>query len=410
MKNTENLTIEAVESCSEIQSWLAQFPDKYYGTAKDFLLQLNFVSRDTYAKWLQNKLDHYAGNECALYAVRKFRSTAKSAWSKSGTMNKATTTTLGSEDLVRSVISHCVRKHEGIHFDHPSVYALKKNKIKNIILIDDSLGSGDQVANYVRLFLSHPSIRSWWSFGWIRIIVISYARTENAKQTVLNSLPGSNHSTKKFPAYSKITFDCDNVYEAGASQRRWGPKHEHIINLCRQTKTISPDRRMGYGSVMGNLIFYHSVPNNVPGILYSKKNGWKPLFPDRLVPTWLNDLLVSPPSPTQLDKVNLPLEAYDVLLLLKKGLKTRSALARRLEVDIKIIHQTIKACISNGLITDSMRLTHEGAVFLKKQKPQLHKDFTPNYSMYIPKSWCTGHNPPSRPSDESSELSEGGDF
>ncbi|WP_456154010.1 phosphoribosyltransferase-like protein [Pseudodesulfovibrio profundus] len=262
----------------------------------------------------------------------------------------------------------------------------------------------------IRLFLSHPSLRSWWSFGWIRIVVVSFARTEQAKQTILKNLPGSNHSTKKFPAYSKITFDCDNVYEAGATQRRWGPRHELIINLCRQTKVIAQDRRMGYGNVMGNLIFYHSVPNNVPGMLYSKNKGWKPLFPDRLMPTWLNDLLKSPPPSTHLKKINLPQEAYDVLSLLKKGLKTRSAIARRLELDIKIINQTVSACISHGLITKQMRLTHEGAIFLKNQKSHLYKDFTPNYSMYIPKSWCTGHNPPSRPCDESSELSEDGDF
>ncbi|SOB57929.1 conserved protein of unknown function [Pseudodesulfovibrio profundus] len=149
MKNTDKIAPHTIGSCSEIQSWIDQFPSKYHDTARELLLQLNFVSRDTYAKWLQRKLDYYAENECALYAVRKFRSTVKSAWSKGGTINKTTATTLGSEDLVRSIIGHCVRKHEGALFDHPSIYALKKNKIKNIILIDDSIGSGDRVATYI---------------------------------------------------------------------------------------------------------------------------------------------------------------------------------------------------------------------------------------------------------------------
>ena len=249
------------------------------------------MPRDTYAGWLQGRLDHYSDGKSALYSVRKYSKVAKSAWQKSGKLHQIPATTQGSEDFVRSEISRGIKKHGKCLLDHPSIASLRSNKVKSIVLIDDSLGSGDRVSRYINLFLAHPTMKSWWSYGLLHLYILSYARTRQAEDNIIIGLPGSSHNTKKYPSYSKITFDSEYVYEPGMSRRRWGDRWLGIKSLCANCKKIRKEMRFGYGEVMGNLIFYHSVPNNIPGVLHSKNKGWRPLFPHRVVPRWVEDLL-----------------------------------------------------------------------------------------------------------------------
>ena len=410
MKIGNTLSENAIESSKEIGEWLDQFSEIQRSAAIEMLKHLIFIPRDKYAKWLKEKLNKYSDKKCALYAVRKFNKTAESAWTQQGQFQKTPTTTLGSEDFVRSEISRAVKSFQEVFFDHPSIAVLRKHKIKNLILIDDSLGSGDRVSRYIQLLMNHKSIRSWWSFGWIHIYVVAFARTQKAEINIFEHLPGSNHNSKKYPAYKKITFDTLHLYKPGTTVRRWGNGAEDITKLCDSIKIIPPDKRKGYGEVMGNLIFYHSVPNNIPGVLYLKRNGWKPLFPERVIPAWLENLLKGNATVAYKQNFTLPLDAEEVLYLVHQGLKKITGLARRLEMDVEAVRKIVSTCISNGLILKSMHLTMAGEKYLRNKGKYSKKGFTFDFSIYIPKSWCTDHNPSSRPSDIPLAPVQGGDL
>lgn len=38
------------------------------------------------------------------------------------------------------------------YYDHPSIDKIKKNKISNLVFIDDSIGSGGRIAKFVKSF------------------------------------------------------------------------------------------------------------------------------------------------------------------------------------------------------------------------------------------------------------------
>ena len=75
----------------------------------------------------------------------------------------------------------------------------------------------------------------------------------------------------------------------------WSPEQRNaIIDICRR---YAPNKHMqlGFADTKGLLIFEHSVPNNVPGILWKESKKWKALFPQRAVPSSLLKAFVTMP-------------------------------------------------------------------------------------------------------------------
>src|SRR5690606_38134443 len=158
----------------EIRGWLSQFPEGQRSLAKLLLSRLQFVSGDTYAEWLRGVVALLPADQVhALYSVRKLEDDQACYWNEEGEPVTRPGSSLGSEDLVYSLISNQVRSSAGRLLDHPSPQELKNKKVRSYVLIDDSIGSGDRVAGFINAMLRHPTFLSWWSFGWIRIRVLS---------------------------------------------------------------------------------------------------------------------------------------------------------------------------------------------------------------------------------------------
>jgi hypothetical protein len=154
-------------------------------------------------------------------------------------------------------------------------------------------------------------------------------------------------------------------------------------------RKISKDIRKGFGGVMGNLIFYHSVPNNIPGMLFSNSKGWKPLFPDRTLPNWFIKILEGKYSTKKNNsKIHISNESINLLENIKSGMRTKASISRRMDSDIIIINDLIKEVLEAGLITKELRLTKTGFNLLQERRKQKTNKQEPNYSLYIPKSWC----------------------
>lgn len=271
------LTLNTIEKSEELQKWLEQFPKEDLPTAQSLLSQLRFISEVEYSKWLLSKLDEYLKYESvAVYSVRKFRNNCQCLWQRNGSTQPRPAQTQGSEDLVASIISNANRQCNNCFLDHPSLQELRKKKIKHIILVDDSIGSGKRVADFIQLMTKHKTFLSWWSFNLFSLHVLSYARTRQSEQLILKRTPGSGHRIRKFPPSSKLCFDGELLYDACNIKRRWGDSSDEIRSLCLSIKKIAADRRQGFGDVMGNIVFYHSVPNTIPGLLYSKIRDGNP--------------------------------------------------------------------------------------------------------------------------------------
>jgi hypothetical protein len=386
----QQLSIPAIESSLEIQDWLAQFSDGQQSIAKTLLSRLKFVSRDQYASWFSHAMKQLpSGEKYALYSVRKLDDEESCYWSLHGAPVLRPAQSQGSEDLVYSLISNQVRSSSQELLDHPAISTLKESKVRNFVLIDDSIGSGKRVSGFINAMLKHPTFLSWWSFGWIRVYVLSFARTKGAEVKIINQVIGSNHGVRKFPKASKIQFRSGVVYDEDWLEERWGSNYQQFLDLCNGQKKVEKWARYGYGKVFSNLIFYHSVPNNIPGLLWFSHKNWKPLMPCRALPEWLRELLENDKKTISSQLSN---EILNLLKLVKRGVRRTSSIAIRLSVDTRYAQNLLDYAVTLGLLTTRVRLTTYGLDRLM-QLNQTKLLSTWDYSCYIPNSWCVGQEP-----------------
>lgn len=386
----KSLSPAKIDSSPEIRDWLSQFPAESQPLAKLLLSHLKFISRDDYSRWVIQTILSFLDKEStfALYSVRKLNipKTSPYYWGENKEAIYRPGTSQGSEDLVYSLISNLVRQNSKFLLDHPSLDELKDKKVRNYILIDDSIGSGDRVSEFINSMLKHPTFFSWWNFGWINIHIVSFSRFHEAEKKIIMNISGKDNAKQKIRKSSKIKFYSELVYYQSWIKSRWGENYEQLIELCKNKTQIPSWAKLGYRKVFSDIIFYHSVPNNTPGIIWFVAPNWKPLMPQRSVPTWLVNLL------EMNDKINIsaPIsdEFLNILRLIKRGIKKPSSISQRLAVDIKYANNLLSHIKNMGFTDENTRLTHRGLNFLHKKR-NINLPSWDN-SMYIPKSWCAG--------------------
>jgi hypothetical protein len=291
--------------------------------------------------------------------------------------------------LVQSVIANLMKVDSKRFCDHPSLDAIKKNKIHDMVLIDDSIGSGQRVSSFIQLMMVNKTFRSWWSLGWIRLCIFAFARSVDAEERIIRSIPGSQHHTRKFPKSTKVYIFGPIAHKDDRRESRWGVNFQSMVDLCRNAKEIPPTFRLGFGDTMANVVFYHSVPDNIPGILWYNKSKWKPLLPGRSVPDWLPRVLdgdFSNYRPTSQFKPSEELIA--ILRLVKRGIRNPNSLAHSLGVDPRVLKQFVAQGKSAGLLTETGRLTEAGLKTLRAQKFSDARPF--DRSLYVPRISCVG--------------------
>lgn len=386
----KHLTLEMIEDSPEIQDWLDQFPTHGRSVATALLTQLQFISRDEYAEWLKATLSQIPCQTCGLFAVRKFKKLVNCIWTPQGRSIPRPATSLGSEDLVNSVISGLIRADETRYLDNPSLRLIKRTKHFQAVLIDDSSGSGDRMSSFLRRMFNSPSFLSRWSYGLIHLNIVLYSRSHESEARMLMAIPGSDHGKRKFPKSGKVSFYGNLSYKTWDMKTRWGRHAEQIIDLCDSITRIPSNRRMGYGGSMSNVVFYHSIPNNIPGVLFCRGNGWIPLFPGRAAPAWLPELLErgkksTPRSPITRVSANL----LNLLKCVKGGRRKEAALSRAMGFDLTVVTELLGRARTAGFLNAHNRLTAAG---MKTIWDCAKTTEAPAFdlSLYIPSKWCAG--------------------
>ncbi|HEN3692626.1 TPA: hypothetical protein U5G34_005485 [Klebsiella pneumoniae] len=382
------LSVEKIESSHEIAQWLMQFNSSQKAIAKNILSKLIFVSRDEFTIWLQKSISDLPKNKnYALYSVRKLDPDKQVLWDLNGDVVNRPGHSQGSEDLVYSIISNLVRSNKTMFLDHPSLNDLKKSKVNDFLLIDDSIGSGDRVSGFINAMLDNPTFLSWWSLGLVRLTLISFARTLGSENRIINTIRGSDHGVRKYRKSEKINFISNIVYNENWLETRWGEQYNEIINLCKNQTKIPSWARLGYGNVLSNIIFYHSVPNNLPGILWFSNKKWQGLMPDRAIPGWLLALLENGTKHNTSPHSSLSPEIINLLKLIKRGVRDNKSIALRLNVDCLYVEKLLIYAETLGLLTTQKRLSKFGLDKLLNSR-HVKNDSVWDFGLYIPESWC----------------------
>lgn len=389
------LSLEKIQGSVEIQTWLGQFPNEDHAIATDMLMRLEFVGRDTCSEWLKKSIMTLRHEKTALFAVRKLDESRHRLWDDNGNVVQRPSQALGSEDLIYSIISNCCREYPEAFFDHPGIDDVKNEKIHRFILIDDNIGSGKRVKRFIEAMVLDNRFKktffSLLSYNLIHFEILSYAIMEDAKKIIFNVIPGSDHGLRKYRKSKKINFESCIVYQKDDLFGRWGELWANIKKICCQCNKIPKDQRRGFNKVMSNVIFYHSVPNTIPGCLWKSTYSFTSLFPNRVVPNWMIDLLVNDrPSaihtiqPFSQSKLLSPV-LISLLSLLKKGVRRDNILAFRLGIETEILKSYVEQLQASGLITNLRHLTPKGfkEIYNAECSPKKY-----DMSLYIPKTWC----------------------
>ncbi|MGL3214054.1 phosphoribosyltransferase-like protein [Bradyrhizobium sp. BR 1433] len=173
---------------------------------------------------------------------------------------------VGSEGLIANLITNLVRHHGADVLSHPGPTRMRRERVRNIVIVTDFIGSGKRVWEMLEAFRAVATLRSWRSYGLITFNVVAYSGTEQGVRHV--------RSSRLKPEISMVT-GCPTLWSTFS-----GTRLRDVQMLCR---TYPRRHRWPFGFLSGGALiaFAHGMPNNAPAILHSSLNNWTPLFRKR---------------------------------------------------------------------------------------------------------------------------------
>lgn len=258
------------EDCSPAQDWLRQFDCADREVARQLLRKLILVSQTQFETELQIAV------ESVLARVTKCRENLAmfSITEPPSIFNEDSSRRVAgsSADRVKHLLENIARNHGERARANPTDDSMRAERIRNIVLVEDFIGSGDRITNFWNTFVS-KTVKSWISYKWTKVWVVSYAAIDIGLNRVAHRIPG---------------LSIDRCITVLPPQKQ---KNSLTVPMLEVAKKYGQKLRgnmwKGYSEGGGNIIFQHGCPNNVPAILWAEKGKFKPLFPDRGIPTTL---------------------------------------------------------------------------------------------------------------------------
>ncbi|MGB0696268.1 MAG: phosphoribosyltransferase-like protein [Rhodospirillaceae bacterium] len=388
------------------KKWLAQFEPLDQELAFAVANNLTLVSHIEFERNLIAKIEEVAKDlrgSVGLFAIRElekektdfgspgsvlpFYSQVKSANGKS--VNALSPSAdQGSEARIAHIIRQLCKSDQGKYFNHPTIEVLRAGKCDAIIFVDDFIGSGTRVWDFLTSFWIEPTIVSWLSGKQIKFHVVTYSGTEDGIEFV------SRHKSKPLVHIYRDAPTFHSFF--------WGEKNEKIKELCKKYGRIANKKRKkmwcGYKEGMAALVFEHGCPNNTPAMLWEpdfKGSGWIGLFPNRVVSDGVAS--VFPPEIVRGDVIRILNDAgqtklassgrlirrgiagqiiLTALALIAKGKKKRSTLCFATGLSTAECERLIEKCIKWQFISPQRRITPKGLAELnaarrsRKEKPE----------------------------------------
>ena len=401
------------------QGWLAQFDLLDQDIAIAVANNLTLVSHIEFERNLLQKLEEVAAEieGCiGLFTIRElekhkaafgltsdvipFYSQVKSEDGKS-VNSLSSSADQGSEAKVAQIIRQFCKSNPKKHLNHPTLETLREKKCDAIIFVDDFIGSGGRVSEFLTSFWLEPTIVSWLSGKQINFQVLTYSGTDAG----INSV--ERHKSKP---QIHIYRDAPTFHSFS-----WGnQKKGEIIKLCEKYGRIANKKRKqmwwGYDEGMAAIVFEHGCPNNTPAILWEpdfKESGWKGLFPNRTISSEVAS--VFPPEIVRGDPVQILIEAgqtklansgallrrgiagqifLTALALIAKGQRKRSTLSFATGLNVKDCERLIEKCIKWNFINTHRRITPKGLAELnaaRKSKVERLSSLDKGSDYYYPR-------------------------
>lgn len=310
----------------------------------------------------------------------------------------------GSEALIGNLAASLRRgaENDGPFVAAPSLRNMRAARCRTVLFVDDFSGSGDRVLAFDRAFRRHPTIRSWLSRKWIDVHVVLFAATLDATYRLGRHFGRDHvHVHRMCPTFG---------------DRPWtGAERQAVEKLCRDHYVPTGKAgAYGYGNSRGMMAFVHSVPNNLPPILWQAGrrlgDGWRSFFLNQAVPSDLFSLFGDASPEQRAEQTFMRLgqrrlaagswravagaETTRVLLVLSALSRRPVSIARVMGLT-GLAHSEVQtilhACRAWGLAGTTLRLTdagrkelaHAKGIPLRDEIAPLHGSDEPYYPRYL---------------------------
>ncbi|MEW1963646.1 hypothetical protein AB0269_14445 [Microbacterium sp. NPDC077644] len=264
--------------------------------------------------------------------------------------------------------------------------SMRGARVRSLVLITDVIGSGQQALNYIDAWWRHGSLRSWHSYGLMKIMVVAYAATRLGLERVR--------------AHRGV--DAVHVQEIVPGLDQALSLNGRVQEICkRYARRGRLNGALGFRNSAGLFASSFSVPNNLPAILISRSTRWQPFFDGRSVSADLAaQLEVQRPVVeasrllAQAGQLRLARRFQDqnrwgqhlaVLALLPA---TQHDLALKLGLSLGEVEQTMNSLSSLGLTDDAGQITSAGKQTLERRKKtprHVSAGLRPDTSPYYPR-------------------------
>ena len=271
-----------LDETSEARAWLEQFDVVDREIARQLLRKLVLISGSEFDTRLQLKImsvvDSLPNENFALLSVSEPEPApappSRRESEEEEEIRRERRIPGSRSDRVKHIIENVVRNYGDRVRANPTIDSMRADRIRNVILVEDFVGSGSRVVGFWKQQL-HKSIKSWLSHGWTKLWVIAYAATESGGNVLRRGIPPiKNRIVTVLPERDK-KLELNGLMLLLA--RKYGSKFQLPQRLW-----------WGYKESGGYIIFQHGCPNNAPAILWKRRGRFKPLFPDRGIPPSLH--------------------------------------------------------------------------------------------------------------------------
>lgn len=258
-----------LEDTPQAEAWLQQFNLVDRQIARQLLRRLDLVSQSDFERNLQDLVDkavvgRISRDNIALLTVSEPPPT-------SFQQDHVRRVAGSSSDRIKHVIENLSRVHGGRVSANPTVESMRQERVRNIVLVEDFIGTGNRIANFWRE-RAPKSIKSWVSYGWTKLWVAAYEALPDGRAAMLQTLPIDEGRI--------VTVVPPRHVRMGLTQP--------MVEVARKYGERLVGRNWGgYGGGRALTVFQHGCPNNAPAILWCAKGKFRPLFPDRGVPVEL---------------------------------------------------------------------------------------------------------------------------
>jgi hypothetical protein len=296
----------------------------------------------------------------------------------------------GSEARVAHVIRQFCKSNPGRYFNHPTLNILRSKKCDAIVFVDDFIGSGRRVRDFLDSFWPEPSVVSWLSGKQIYFQVVAYSGIDTGIELVRRHLSKPRVKIHRdAPTFNNIFWSKTKKQSAEALFTKYG----RIANEKRGKMW------WGYEEGKAAIIFEHGCPNNTPAILWEpgfKGNSWRGLFPNRTISSQVAS--VFPPEIVSGDPIQILVSVGQtklaksgallrrgsagktvlvILGLIAKGQRKRSTISFATGLNVEDCERFLESCIKWSFITVQRRITAKGLAELHAARKQKIAQLTP---------------------------------